>query len=139
MAVVLVMEPSKPSETLFLYSIISSLTVFSFPHCKTRLGFPRVHLPIVYRRYILHVFSYMISNMLALTIYLILFSFCLNLFCLALCTWLKGMRVTNGEKPSILGGNFYIFLLHCCLNKYFWQSPYHFKMSKCPIYLLLSP
>uniref|UniRef100_A0A8C0XHW8 Uncharacterized protein n=1 Tax=Castor canadensis TaxID=51338 RepID=A0A8C0XHW8_CASCN len=48
-----------------------------------KLGFPRAHLPIVYLRYILHVFYYMINNMLALTIF-ILFSFCLNLFCLAL-------------------------------------------------------
>lgn len=71
------------------YAITSSLTVFSFPHCKTRLGFPRAHLPIVYLRYTLHVFSYIV-NMLALTIFLILFSFCRNFFCLALCTWLKG-------------------------------------------------
>lgn len=79
-------------------AIISFLTVFSFPHCKTRLGFPRVHLPIVYLRYTLHVFSYMVNDMLALTIFLILFSFCLNLFCLALCTWLKGISVPKGKS-----------------------------------------
>uniref|UniRef100_A0A8C0K132 Uncharacterized protein n=1 Tax=Canis lupus dingo TaxID=286419 RepID=A0A8C0K132_CANLU len=61
------------------------------------LGFPRAHLPIVYLRYTLHVLSYMVNNMLALTIF-ILFSFCLNLFCLALCTWLKGMRVLKGKS-----------------------------------------
>lgn len=90
LASVLVMEPLNFWDPY--YAIISSLTVFSFPHCKTRLGFPRVHLPIVYLRYTLHVFYYMVKNMLALTIFLILFFFCLNLFCLALCIWLKGEK-----------------------------------------------
>uniref|UniRef100_A0A4X2MAW2 Uncharacterized protein n=1 Tax=Vombatus ursinus TaxID=29139 RepID=A0A4X2MAW2_VOMUR len=63
------------------------LKLFSFPHCTTRLGFPRAHLPIVFLRYILHVFYYTVNNMLALTFFFfILFSRCLNLFCLALCT-----------------------------------------------------
>uniref|UniRef100_A0A5F7ZD04 Gephyrin n=3 Tax=Macaca TaxID=9539 RepID=A0A5F7ZD04_MACMU len=83
----------------------------------SKLGFPRAHLPIVYLRYILHVFSYMVNNMLALTIFLILFSFCLNLFCLALCTCLKGMRIPKGENSPVLGGNFYIFMNDALLSE----------------------
>lgn len=117
------------------YAIISSLTVFSFPYCKTRLGFPRVHLPIVYLRYTLHVFYYIVNNMLALTIFLTLFSFCLNLFCLALCIWLERIRVQRG-KVSCFRAKFLCFYTTLS-NFFFWQSLYHTEMVKVQIVKLI--
>lgn len=71
------------------------------PSCSSTYSVSEVHFA--------RIFLHGQQHARPLTIYLILFSFCLNLFCLALCTWLKGMRVTKGGKSHVLGGNFYFF------------------------------